>query len=390
MDNVCDYGQVAEALLDYVETNTTDQAATTMAVPASSYTDPARWALEMDRIFQRLPLLLGLSVELPEPGSYKAMEVLDKPVLIWRGNDGVVRAMLNVCTHRGAPVAKAGSGKCSRMSCPYHGWTYGSDGRLVGVADRSKFGDIDPAAHGLKQLPCTERAGLIFVSLTPGLNQDIETFLGGMLTELEAFDLDRWYYVGQREIFGANWKIAYDGYLEGYHFAVAHPATIHPRTYSDVMKYDAYGPHIRTGYAQTRIGELRSKPREAWAGLENQGFDFVRTLFPNVSIFLAPEIAQIAVLLPGPTVRENRTLLFYIAAQAPEDEAERETLVGMMNFLRDVTNHEDYELGLGIQKGLESGALQNVVFGRNERGNQYFHKWVDFYVDATTTTAPVL
>lgn len=380
MDLVKDYESAAEALVRYVETNSTDQAADVLTVPAASYVDPVQWQREMDLIFHRLPLMLALSIELPKSGDYKAMDALGKPVLITRGKDGKARAFLNVCTHRGAPIAAEGHGNCNRFSCIYHGWTYANDGRLLAVADRAKFGDVDTSRRNLTELPCEERAGMIFVILTPGLPIDVEDYLAGMLPDLERCKLDQWHFVGSREIFGANWKVAYDGYLEGYHFAAAHPETIHPRTYSNVMHYEAFGPHMRTAYAQMSIKKLRDIPKEQWGGMENNGFDFVRTLFPNVSIFLAPEIGQIAVLMPGPTPDRNRTILLYVTARAPETDQDVATVEQMVNFFRDVTNDEDYLLGLKVQKGLESGAIKEVIFGRNERGNQLFHNYINYYL----------
>ncbi|RMF08397.1 MAG: (2Fe-2S)-binding protein [Alphaproteobacteria bacterium] len=356
-----------------------------MAVPATLYTDPARWEREMEMIFHRLPLLMALSVEMPNPGDYKAMYAMGKPLLLTRTQDGTVKAFWNVCTHRGGRLAEDGRGNCKRFSCIYHGWTFSNDGRLLAIADRAKFGDLDTAELGLTELPCAERAGLIFVTLTPGLATDIDAFLGGILPDLEQCGLDKWHYVGSREIFGANWKVAYDGYLEGYHFAAAHPDTINARTFSNVMHFEAFGPHMRTAYAQRAIDQLKNAPKEKWGEMENQGYDFVRTLFPNVSIFLAPEIGQISQLFPGPTPDRNRTILHFVTARPPATDEDRETVEQMVNFLRNVVNDEDYALGLKVQKGLESGAIDKVLFGRNERGNQLFHKYVDYYVNADPT-----
>lgn len=389
MDRVdSEYQGIAEALVTYVETNTTDQAESPMTLPASVYLDADRWQREMDLIFKRLPLMLALSAELPNNGDYKAMDAMGLPVLITRGKDGKARAFLNVCSHRGAPVAREGHGHCNRFTCIYHGWTYATDGRLIAVADRKKFGDIDTSGRNLKELPCDERAGMIFVILTPGVPMDLEKFLGGMLPDLERLNLKDWHFCGSREIHGANWKVAYDGYLEGYHFAAAHPQTIHQRTYSNVMHYDAFGPHMRTGYAQNTIGKLRDVPPEKWGGMENDGYDFVRTLFPNISIFLAPEIGQIAQLMPGPTPDRNRTNLLYVSAKPPADDTDAEKIEQMITFFRDVTHDEDYLLGLQVQKGLESGAIENVVFGRNERGNQFFHRYVDYYLKNDPNAEP--
>lgn len=386
---VRNYAEIAENLVDYMEHDKTQQAASVMTVPAQSYLDPDRWALEIDRIFKRLPLLLAMTAELPKPGDYKAMQALGLPILIARGKDGEARAFLNVCTHRANLLAPQGHGNCARFSCIYHGWTYTSDGRLVGVSDGNKFGEFDRSTRHLKALPCAERAGMIFVTLTPDAPMDIDGFLGGMLPELAAFDMQDWHYFGSREIVGANWKVAYDGYLEGYHFATAHPKTIHPRTPSNLMTFDAHGPHIRTGYAQTSIlAQLGATPKERWGECENAGFGFVRTLFPNVSFFITPEITQIAQLFPGPTPAENRTVLNFYRRTPAADAEDAAGVEQMIDFLRTVVNDEDYLLGLRVQRGLESHAIDSVIFGRNEAGNQLFHRYVDYYVNGDFSVPP--
>ena len=388
MDFSASCNRTVEHLLDYVANGKTDQAAETMTVPVEAYLDPDQWQREMDLIFKRLPIFAGLSHELPNPRDFKTIEILGKPLIISRQTDGSLRAMYNVCTHRGMLLTTEAQGNCSRFSCPYHGWTFGNDGRLIGVAEGQKFGPVDKESHGLTQLPVWERAGFIFVVLTPGLEVNFEEFFGGMADELDRFNFPNWYYCGQRVIQGANWKVAYDGYLEGYHFAAAHPETINQRTYSNVMHFEAYGPHLRIGFPQRGIDEkLRNVPPEEWWKHENNGYDFVRTLFPNVSIFVAPEFTQIAQLLPGPTPNRNTTILYYVRSSPPADDVDKQKLIETVDWLRDVVDEEDYQLGLKVQRGLESGGIKEVVFGRNERGNQYFHKWVNYYL-ANDPSAP--
>jgi phenylpropionate dioxygenase-like ring-hydroxylating dioxygenase large terminal subunit len=374
-------GQVAEILLSYAETKTTFQTPHVKTVPASSFADPRRWQLEMEAIFHRLPLMLALTAEMRAPGSYKAMDAMGKPVLLTRDKDGQVHAFLNVCAHRGAPLAEEGCGTKARLTCPYHAWTYGLDGRLIAVGGAETFGPVDKSTRGLTALPCVERAGMIFAVLTPGLTIDIDGFYGAMLDDFEQAGFADYTFLGSRVIEGANWKIAFDGYLEGYHFATLHPKTIHPRTLSNLTHYEAFGPHLRIGFAQTEIAaKLAQVPREQWGSQENNGFDFVRILFPNVSAFLAPEITQVAQLFPGPTVEQNRTVLSYVRRAPPKDDADRAEIAQMMDFLRDVTYGEDYVLGIKIQKGLESGALESVIF----------HEYVDWYLSGGATPAPVL
>ncbi len=374
-------GDVAEHLVNYVERGETFQGDRVVTLPSRIYTDPDRWQAEMALIFRRVPLVLAASAELPGPNTYKADEMMGLPILISRDKAGQVRAFLNVCSHRGAPVAADGHGECNRFVCKYHGWTYAQDGRLMGVADPAKFGEIDKAGRNLRELPCVERSGLILGVLTPDAPIDVDAFFAGMLADLDAVQFSNWAYLGTRVIHGANWKIAFDGYLEGYHFQQLHPETIFPRTPSNITHYEAFGPHLRIGFPQTDIGEkLGPIPRADWGQRENHGYDFVRILFPNVSIFLAPEITQIAQLFPGPTPDANRTVLTFLRREGPRDAEDAAAIEGMMDWLRDVVRDEDYAIGARIQQGMASGAHRSVVLGRNERGNQYFHEWVDWYL----------
>ncbi|RZF63202.1 (2Fe-2S)-binding protein [Sphingomonas populi] len=381
MERVQQIGDVAEIMLGYVEQGKTHQGAGPRTVPTASYVDKDQFKAEIELVFKRVPLMLAFTAELPNPGDYKAMDAVGLPVLINRDKAGQVHAFLNVCSHRGAPVAE-GKGNCARFTCKYHAWTYGTDGRLIGIAEPSTFGEMDKAQLGLRALPCEERAGMIFVCLTPHAPLELDRHFRGFLEDFEALDFADWTYLGNRTIEGANWKIAFDGYLEGYHFKSLHPETIYPRTPSNTTHYEGFGPNMRIGFPQHSIADqLRTVPREAWGTRENYGYDFVRIFFPNVSIFIAPEITQVAQLFPGPTPDRNRTVLNYLRRHPIRDDADREAVEAAMNFFRDVTYQEDYVIGLQIQKGLESGAHDNLVFGRNERGNQFFHEWLNWYLE---------
>ena len=267
---------VAEIMLDYVENDTTYQTDTIMSVPSRSYTDADQWHAEMELIFKKVPLMLALTCEMPNPGDYKAMEAVGLPILLSRDKHSKVRAFLNVCPHRGAPVAKEGHGNVPRFTCIYHGWTYASDGKLFAVADAKKFGEVDKKSKGLKELPCEERSGMIFVSLKPGATLDLDAYYGDFLKDYDAAGLKDWTFLGSRDIEGANWKIAFDGYLEGYHFAQLHPTTIFPRTPANMTHYEAFGPNLRIGFPQRSITKLKDLPRDTWGSQENNGFDFVR------------------------------------------------------------------------------------------------------------------
>jgi len=381
MDFTEELNELAGKLLGHVEHGTTDQAEDILEVPVTAYTDPARFAREVELIFKRLPQFLGFSAELPRPNAYKTIEIVGVPVLVVRGQDGGIRAFMNVCKHRGAPIVEDSHGERRRFTCKYHGWTYANDGRLIGVAGKSTFGDFDLTCRGLTELPCVERAGMIFGILTPGLSFDFDLYFGGMLDEIAQYHLEDWYYVGSRELLGANWKVAYDGFLENYHFQTLHPNSIAPISISNVMQFKAYGPHLRVGFPGKTIEDLKALDRSDWHTEERRSFRTLRLLFPNLSMSLAYTVGQAAQVIPGPDWSQNRTILHHIAPQAPKDERERQALLDAGQWFLDVVRDEDYSVGYQVQKGLLSGAMDSVIFGRNERGNQHFHKWVEHYLE---------
>jgi phenylpropionate dioxygenase-like ring-hydroxylating dioxygenase large terminal subunit len=376
-----EYINLATRLLNHVDNATTDSAEDVKYIPVENYVDPERWQCEMDSIFKRLPLMLAFTCEMREPGDYKSVEVVGVPILIVRGQDGRVRAFIGVCSHRGTLLTEEGKGRCEQFTCPYHGWTYNDRGALIGVAGRRKFGDIDTASRSLTELPAVERAGMIFVSLTPGGSIDLEDYLGGMLPELESFGFENWHVYKQNELPTSNWKVAHDGYLEGYHFAILHPKTIAQQVMSNIMTYDSFGPHQRVGFPTHKIADLRKKAQEDW-DLE-EGITVVRTIFPNVSFAIsAKHGGMMSQLLPGPTPDRSRTIQNHIYPQLPATDEDRALMDAAVSLFINAVQNEDNWVCAKIQRGLSSGGNRDFVFGRNELGLHRLHDWIDFYVNA--------
>ncbi len=129
---------------------------------AELYHAPAVFAAELARIFRCHWLFVGHSCELPDRGDFCTWQIGDDPLLVVRGEDGTIRALHNVCRHRGSLVCERERGRAARLVCPYHGWTYGLDGRLLQAPGISAAGR---ARFGLKSAQAEEVCGLIFVNL---------------------------------------------------------------------------------------------------------------------------------------------------------------------------------------------------------------------------------
>ncbi len=379
-----DWHEVAGRLLTHLDEDTTDSLPSTHAVSVEDYLDVQRWEREVEVIFRNKPVVAALSAHLPGAGSYRALEIAGVPVLTVRQAGGNVRAFINACRHRGSLVVADGCGQTRRFTCPYHAWSYDTAGALVGISGRSKFGEIDTETRGLTELPCDERSGLVFVVLRPGAPMDLDEWLGGYDKALDALGLADMELLEERTLVGPNWKVAYDGYVDGYHLDILHKDTLGIDTMGNVMTWDAWGPHQRVAFARRITHELRDIAPAEWKPAKHVGF--VHTVFPHVSVAgNGGRGAMVSQLNPGPTSDRSRTIQTHLIAKNATDE-ERAATIKRADFLEWVVNEEDYKTGFGIQAGLASGANTEFIFGRNEPGNQTFHRWIDELIDTTSAT----
>ena len=329
------YEQIGNRLLHHVRNHTTDSMASTKSVPVAHYRDRSRWEDEVRKIFKEMPVLVALSCELKHEADYKALEIVGIPVLITRGKDGVARAFLNVCRHRGAHVAEPGHGNRGRFVCPYHGWTYNQRGSLLGVTDEKKFGHVDAGCRGLVELYTREVAGLIFTCLTPDRQFDIEMFLGEMLDELASYRLETWSLVDQNIIEGPNWKVAVDGYVEFYHIASLHRDSLASMVTNNVMACEQFGeypfgPHQRIAAPSSDILQCLDKPVAEWS--TGEAMLDVKFVFPNNSFAitcgnaLSPAGGMLSQVFPGTVPETSITIQNHIYQHVPTIDAERKAL----------------------------------------------------------------
>ena len=389
--------QQAEALLQHTAAGTFPLADAVMRLDPAQYTCPDRFAREKRRIFQRVPLVLAASCEVPGPGDYKTLEVAGIPILLVRDRHGAVHALLNSCTHRGAAVA-SGCGAAARFTCPYHGWTFAQDGALLGIASAADFGAVDKAALGMKRFPVAERAGLVWAILDPASPHDPADLLGGIDDLIAGFGLAGWTYVASRTLPGPNWKLAFDAHLEFYHVPVLHRETFGPDR-SNRAFYFSEGPHQRVIAPQGRPGALARDDLYALGRVPgaHEPVDPLLMgewiLFPGVSINTFYPNGQRGVLLsvvvPGAEVGTSTTTQTFLA-ETPPDAATRKAMEDLGAFLAHVVGEEDLPTSAFQQSVFGTGLVDEVRFGRNEGGLQHFHGWLDRLLDAEDADLPML
>lgn len=383
---------VAEDMLCRLKSGSATLADAVMTLPASLYTDAALFEQEKQRIFRRVPLMLAATCELPNAGDFKTIDIADVPVLLVRSKDGAARAFLNSCTHRGARLAD-GCGHAQRLTCPYHAWTFATNGRLMAVASRQEFGDPDMAASRLIEFPTTERAGLIWAILDPHAEPAFDAFLHGIDRQLEGFGFADWKYFRTQSFTGANWKLAFDAHLEFYHLPVLHRNTFGAQI-SNLAQYYYVGPHQRLGLVARNehvlglddVNQLANMPREDWPMNILLFGEWI--LFPNVSIncfYKGGRGVIISQILPGPTVGESTTVQIFLHENAPTGD-DLQDATEMADFLGHVVAEEDLPMSRNQQKAMESGLMPNVQLGRNEGGLQHFHLWVERFLSTDRET----
>jgi phenylpropionate dioxygenase-like ring-hydroxylating dioxygenase large terminal subunit len=201
-----------------------EQPASFTTLPREFYLEGPLFEAEMRRIWYRQWLYLAHASELPEPGGYVVRELLGESVLVVRGAGGEVSALLNVCRHRGARIVDASCGRLKRFVCPYHQWTYGLDGRLIGAPSMPDGEAVDYASLGLYRLPLETWGGFVFGYLCetppPPLTREIEK----LIPELARYAPERLRDAATRTYeCDANWKVMLEDYLECYHCSASHP-----------------------------------------------------------------------------------------------------------------------------------------------------------------------
>ncbi len=374
--------EITKENLGFAQSGTMRYAEGIHRVPVEHYFDHEHWQRECEQIFGRMPLVLATSCELRQPGDYKALSVMDKPVLICRTAEGHIKAFENSCAHRGAQVVAAGRGNAKRFACPYHAWSYTNEGALKHVLCEGDFGEVDRDSNGLVELPCLERAGLIWVTLDSHSSLPIEQFLCDYDEVLEQFDLDNWHFFDNRELRGPNWKIAYDGYLDFYHIPVLHKNTFGAATPPQAIYYQ-WGPHQRVSSPETIASIVGDRDVNEWPS--EALLAGVWTIFPHISIacFAGLDVDEesykavmVSQLFPGKEPGESYTIQnFLVDRELTPEQAEAATQ--QFEFLKGVVRDEDYATGFKQQDALRTGSRKFVQFGRNEEGGQLFHTWVE-------------
>jgi phenylpropionate dioxygenase-like ring-hydroxylating dioxygenase large terminal subunit len=322
--------------------------------------------------------LIGLSCEVATPGASLTANLGGVPVAVVRQADGTLRGFVNACRHRGAPVVDAADGPRPRLACPYHGWVYDLDGALL-ARPYAEEAFADALRCGLKPIMVEEKYGLILAQYE-GEQLCVDAALHGAQVEIEPYGLESYSLVEAREnTWPFNWKLVLDTFCESYHIRALHKNSIAATYLSELSICDAFGPHPRMiGLLKGVLAEIE-KPDEAdWRFLPHTTTQLI--FMPSGLITYQRDHIELWRLTPLAVDKTLvRTSLY--APEAPDTDRVSAYWRKNLDLLLEVTGREDFPLMARIHQSLASGAVDELVYGRNEPALIHLHRSINAALD---------
>ena len=336
-------------------------------------TIPACWYHDVDfadferAIFTRSWLAIGRSEAIPNPGDYLTADVAEMPLLIVRGTDNDLRGFFNVCRHRAARVMTDCEGNATCLRCPYHGWTYDVEGKLLGATEFANVCEFDKEDNGLTPLHLDTWRRLLFAHAGEPQTSLLD-FLNPIPNRLMPLNLESLHFAERRTYaVECNWKVFIDNYLDGgYHIPHVHPGL------SGAMTYARY--HTVMGeWSSLQIAPMDRDnvqgDSEAVANLRKGSDAFYGWVFPNFMINAYEGYMDTNLVVPVSPNRCQVVYDFYFESGTEKDE------IAESIDIAEKIQKEDADICASVQRGLRSGAF---VSGRysipREEPVHHFHR----------------
>ena len=348
-------------------------------IAAGRYVDPDFLKLERARMWRRPWVYAAHEGQVRNVGAWILWKATGSPILIVRGRDNVVRAFYNTCQHRGAPLVQADKGEARGFVCPYHGWAYALDGKLLNMRDRRDFVDLDLTCRSLVQLRCESFGRWIFVNQDPEAGPLLD-YLGPVTGELEQFQPWDLTLVDSRSYdVASNVKVLLDAFLEVYHLESIHQDTVN-------RFLDHRGTHI-TLWENGHSRMVTPNRRPDWVDPGTLGMPDIVTVseiprFHNVSYHIYPNIVMPAASTGMPMLTfwptSDKTMRIDCHwFSPPYGEEGRHALWDkrIANFERIL--FEDTQFAPTIQASMESPGFRSIPLNYQERRIYHWHEELD-------------
>jgi len=342
-----------------------------VGLPGWIYRDAEFFELERELVFRQSWQIVCHVNDVPRSGDFHTFDFLGQGVVAIRGEDGQVRSFHNACRHRAARLLDGPKGRCGRrITCPYHAWTYGLDGRLLAVPQRDAYEGLEPERHGLAPLEQEIFMGFVFVRLAPGL-PSVREMAAPYLHELEAYRLEELVPQGRVTLRprAVNWKNVADNYSDGLHIPVAHPGLTR-------LFGNSYGIEAQP-WIDKMWGRLRETPSSNWSEgryqallprVEHLPQDRQRLwtyfkLWPSVAFDIYPDQVDFMQFVP---VSATETLIREIAYVLPDDRRQMRAARYLNWRINRQVNVEDKKLIERVQEGMASDGYTPGPLGKGE------------------------
>jgi choline monooxygenase len=336
-------------------------------LPAAKYFSAETYEKEKKNVFAATWQLLGHVHQAWKAGDYFTCDLLGEPLLIARGEDGILRGFHNVCRHRaGNPATGCGNRKLFR--CGYHGWTYRLDGALLVTPEFDGVEDFDRSEFGLVPVRLEEWFNLIFVNLD-GEAPPLQQSLGQLQGQAEKFDFGAMKFFERRTYqMNCNWKTYIDNYLEGYHVPSVHPSLNREINYGGYT-VEPHSNYVRQwtpirGAKDGEGGERRYKTSQS-----DLTADYF-WIFPNWMLNCYPDNVSVNIILPLDAERTLAIFEWFLPEEQLGSEAARKAVA----FSEEI-QVEDVKICEIVQKNLHSSSYHSGRYSvKQEKGVHAFHQ----------------
>lgn len=343
--------------------------------PVSTFTGEDFFQLEQERLFRKQAVPITVSARIADPGSAVAHDGYGIPLLVTRDKNGQAHVFLNACTHKGAKLIDGCDvAKGNRLMCPYHAWTFGTDGKLIGAARPETFANLDKSSRGLAELPSREAGGIIWAMLDRHAVPDFAGVDEQLAADFDAFELPNLHVYGYKQFhLDANWKLVLEPFLEGYHVQRLHASTVGP-LFADVPNVvDTLGLNIRQ-----ISGKMNFTPDCLDIPGENihASVTHAYNVFPNCVVVTSPYYISVMFLMP--TAVDKTTVDYFMLTRRPPDNPKGAELYRKSyEMIVAVFGGEDFYAAQLSHAGLATGAVDDVVYSGLEATIPMYNEILD-------------